>query len=241
MSDNNITQDYGKEKTIINKPLDWANTLFLSQQAKSLRFARDKDGNLMAIAAVLFDPTNIGSNILAMGKVSIADPNVPNSNARVFASPHQAVLSTSFTGILAQAAQWVYNPVSLSLEVVRMIEGVNAITTAAAGDTTLLSNAGMATKKYRILRVICILSKEAASAGAFTAIISDGAAAAKPIARIDYSAAALVAIGNVVSIVFEFGPNGYIQAAVNTPMYINLSGALTAGTFTANIQYTKDG
>jgi hypothetical protein len=232
MSDNQSTQDYGKNKTIVNKPLDWSNTLFLSEQAKSLRFMKDADGNIFAVAAVLFDPTNIGSNILAMGKVSIADPNLPNSNARVFASPHQPILSTSFTSILAMAAQMVYNPTTLSMEVLRTPTTFTTIGASANGDSLLLAAA--ATQSWRVFKVILTVSKDAACAGALTIRVSNGAGAADPFVRLEMSTAALVATGNVIVAPFDLGPNGKV-CTVNTNIYLNLSGALTAGQVGANI------
>lgn len=189
----------------------------------------------MCIAAILFDPTNIGSNVLAMGKVSLSDPNIPNSNARIFASPNNDTLAASFTALLVQSAQMVYNLGTLSMEAIRTPQGCNTIQATAAGNTTLLSQS--AGKKYRIYGIWISVTKDAACAGAQFIRITDNGA---DICRVDLSTAALVATGNVMFFPFTFPHNGFLQAAVNTSVIITLNGAFTAGNCSVTVMYTLE-
>lgn len=86
ISGDNELKDYQPKKAIVNAPLQWTD-LRLSEQVKSIRFMRDKDNNIIALAVVPFDPTQTGLNILPMGRVGISDPGAVNSYARVFGLP----------------------------------------------------------------------------------------------------------------------------------------------------------
>jgi hypothetical protein len=225
MSDNEL-KDYGKEKTIVNKALDWAGTLFLSSSAKSIRFFKDSEGNLLGFPVVLLDPTNVGSKILGMGKVSIADPNAANSNARVFGDPENAIGVGAFVSLLTQAAQMLYNNTGTgTMEVQRtpVVFTTNGGFTAA-GNTAFWTPA--AGKKFRLLGGILTISKEAACAGAQYIMLLD---AAGWIMRFDISNAALVATGNVIVIPFNLPRNGYLSTAANNVLNLKLNGAFTAG------------
>jgi len=119
----------------------------------------------------------------------------------------------------------LWNPKTLEFEVQRTPTVHKYVTTASAGSTALWTpNAG---KRVRILGGIISISKEAACAGAENVAISDVAAV---IVKIDLSAAALVATGNVIIASFTLPGNGYLCALADTSVNVVLNGALTAGT-----------
>ena len=238
MSDNRSTQDYGKGKVIVNKPIDWQNTLNLSEQVRSLRFARDKDGNIFAFPVVLFDPTGTSQNVLALGKVSVSDPNLPNANARCYGNAG-AGWSDATVGIVVHATPMLLKgPPGSNLEaqrtpnVFKTLVGVNA-----AGATAVWTPA--AGKKFRLMSGNVTLTKDAACAGAEFITLSDGAEANR-IRRFEISGAALVATGQVENFPFNLPGNGYLSSAINNVLNLTLNGALTAGLATANVEGTEE-
>jgi hypothetical protein len=236
MSDNEL-KDYQPTKAVINKPLDWANTLFLSEQAKSLRLFRDKDNNLLAMPVIMFDPSQAGSNILAMGKVGIADPQTVNSYARAFGLPGAGWPDTTI-GLVVHATQMVekFGSSQSGIESQRTpttfkyISGINAV-----GPTHIWTPAGG--KKFRLLGGIICLSKDAACAGALVIKLFEEAV---QFMTFDISLAALVAIGNVVIIPIVLPANGYFSTVADRHLDLLLTGALTAGSISVNVWGTEE-
>jgi len=52
------------KKVVVNKPIDWQNSWFLSESSKSVYFEKDEDGNIKAMPVVIIDP---GINPVAVG------------------------------------------------------------------------------------------------------------------------------------------------------------------------------
>ena len=107
---------------------------------------------------------------------------------------------------------------------------------ASTGNTALWTPA--AGKKFRVLGMVMCLSKDAACAGQFIIEIRDEAGTT--LFDITISNGALVAMGQPVMMYINFPGNGYLSAAPDNHLFVNLSGALTAGVLSASAWGTEE-
>lgn len=231
VSSDNQVQDYGANKALVNKPLQWTD-LALSEQVKGLRFFRDRDNNIVVFATMGFDPTQTGLNVLPISRIGISDPAALNTYARVYGNAAAGWLDSTL-GLVVQATHMLDKIVAGvgTLEAQRTPTLFKHVTTAAAGNTAVWSPPGG--KKFRLLGGVMTLTKEAACAGALAIYLNDGGGVT--ILEVEISAAALVAIGAVTVLPFTFPGNGYLSANAANALNVNLSGALTAGALHTNV------
>lgn len=224
MSDNEV-KDYGPNKAVVNAAIQWPD-LRLSEQIKHLRFFRDKDNNIVAMPCVLFDPTQIGLNVLPMGRVGISDPGAVNSYARVYGLPCCGWPETTL-GLVTHSTQMLQK--DLMLEAKRTIVIRKFAIATAVGLTALWTPA--AGRRFRLLALDVFMSGAAtlAAAGACQVDIRDGAATQLFSWTPYVNNAVIVGTGSYISKTIVFADNGWLSAAVNNVLNISLGTALAAG------------
>ena len=231
MSDNEV-KDYAPNKAVVNATVQWPD-LRLSEQIKHLRFFRDKDNNIVAMPVVMFDPTQVGLNVLPMGRVGISDPAAVNSYARVFGLPCCGWPETTL-GLVTHSTQMLQK--GAMLEAQRTPTIWRTLSAAVNAGATIIWNPP-ADRRFRLMGGILSLSKDAACAGAEYIGLRDDVT---DFFHIDISSGALVATGNVIVIPFAFPQNGFLSAAINNNLNLTLGGALTAGYASAQVWGTEE-
>jgi len=225
------TNDKSKRPVTVDKPLDWYSTLHLSEQAKTIRFVTDEDGNIWGYPVVLVDPQATGDKIQSQGKVVIRD-DISGFNATV------VLPALSIDGTYAlntNSLQYVYNNVTNKAEIQRTPTVFKTIRGKTTGTNTLWDPA--AGKKFRLMGGIITLSKDAACAGAETLFLVDNAT---DLMAFDISSAALVATGKIHTIAFQLPGNGYLSLAADNILNLSFNAALTAGSASANVWGTEE-
>lgn len=136
------------------------------------------------------------------------------------------------TGLLVGAAQYVTNMLTPILEALRTpSKFVTLGLTTAAGDTVAWPL--NATKKIRIMGYEIRLAAGTTAAAACTLTVKDNATVLFTHA-ITGAALAASPVGVVIAQI-NLPANGYLCAAVNTPVNVNLSSALAVGGVTVNM------
>lgn len=230
MSDNEI-KDYNPTKAVVNATVQWPD-LRLSEQIKHLRFFRDKDNNIVAMPVVMFDPTQVGLNVLPLGRVGISDPTALSSYARVFGHPCVGWPELTL-GLVTHSTQMVQNCLTLEAQrtpsIWKTAFGINA------GDVVVWDPT--VGTRFRLLGGVIIVTEDAAAAAQQILSIDDGATV---FFRAALSTGALVATGHAIVIPIDFGHNGYLSVLANNNLVMNLQANFTAGRADINVWGTEE-
>jgi len=223
LSDNEV-KDYGPNKAVVNATVQWPD-LRLSEQIKHLRFFRDKDNNIVAMPCVLFDPTQTGLNVLPMGRVGISDPGGVNTYARVYGLPCCGWPETTL-GLVTHSTQMLQKDVNLEAKRTQTIRKLGFATNA--GNTALWTP--VAGRRFRLLGLDVFMAGGCTLAAASIMTVAIRDAALEIFSWGPYiNNAAIVGLGTYINKTIIFPDNGYLSAAVNNVLNINLGAALTTG------------
>jgi hypothetical protein len=218
------TQDKAKLPVLINKPLNWAN-MGLTQQARTVRFVEDEEGNIWAYPVVLIDPQANTENLTVMPNVVIRDPNIAQfANVDQYTRADLSTLYNSGALLNVNAVQCVYNSLGTGsqprYETLRTPnKWKNASTAVAPATTDLWTPAGGT--KFRVL------------GGTITMSGTIAAAAIRTLTLIEETAATVIAravldipiLGGTLAYSFTLGPNGFLASTVDKKLQIVTAGA----------------
>lgn len=146
---------------------------------------------------------------------------------------------TSANGMMTLAAGYAFN--GSTLDKIRTVAVIKSAVATAAGNTAVWTPT--AGKKFRLQRFMLVLTDEAARAAAGdTTVKFQDAAVDIGIGLPVYVPAAAIAapIGAAWSSGWIDLGNGYLSAAINQVLNVNLSAALTAGTFGVVVAGTEE-
>lgn len=183
---------------------------------------------------VFFDPTQPGLNVLPLGRVGISDPAALSTYARVFGLPCAGWPQTTL-GLVTHSTQMVQK--GSMLEAQRTpIRFIPSVTIDAAGDNIVWDPA--AGTRFRLMGGILSLTSDITTAAQLIMTILDAAA---PILRFWISEGAIAAApGHPTIIPFTLPNNGYLSAAINQNLILNLTTALTVGSCGLNVYGTEE-
>jgi hypothetical protein len=220
------------KKLIINRPLDWVGSN-LSKEAKSLVFETDEEGNMKALPVIIIDPTAASPN--ASAAVHIADPLTPSIQATV-QSLSVATPQASTPGLVTQSETMLFNQATSAFEVQKTMTVFSYLAASAAGSTAIRTSA--VGKKFRLMGIAIYPAAGLAVAGLEVIKMLDVAADI----GLDFQIYLPIAAGIVIQppIVIMLPGNGYLMAATNTALNVNLSAACTAGAISVTIWGTEE-
>jgi len=212
-----LSSNVDKSKTIIkiNAPLKWIEWM-LTQQARSLRFVQDEEGNLWSQPIVIagLNPQEDQINIAPVGR-------------------HYEPTGMDEYALHVKASMQLYNVAEYALETQRTPNIFK--TNNGTSDYTVWDPA--AGKRFRLMSFQILLSKEVACAGALNITLLD---ATETICTFPISSAALVAMGQIHCINVVLPGNGYLSVAADNTLIVGFSANLTAGLITMNAQGTEE-
>jgi hypothetical protein len=228
---NDTTKDEAKRKVIVNKPLNWSQ-IGLSEQAKSLRFPEDEEGNLWAQPVIVLDTNPIVAFGVATPEANQINPwakiRPVNNQGNIAADVSSPSLPSSiYNGaMMTEAFQFVMN--GTAMEPVRTPSVFKSALIAAAGSTAIWT-AGVG-KKWRLMGMQITLVNGTTAAAASLLKVLD--VAADTGVGVQICGAAMGAVGTSSIIFNSSWGNGITAAATNTALNINLSSVLAvAGVF----------
>lgn len=237
------TKDKAKQPVIVNLPLNWSE-MNLSEQAKSLRFCEDENGNLWAMPVVLFDTTpNLlyeGRSTNPAGKIKIVSPfgnNIVGVKRSSLSAGYGMDIDDYCLEVLASLQ--VYNNLSTAANTFEAVRTPNVFKQVVA--TTVAATAvwdPAAGKKFRIMGGVIISAGGLLAAGIQKISLLDEAADVGinfqtwvPIAA---SAAAAPPIH------FDLRPNGYLSSTADNILKVTLTSAYTAGAVSITVWGTEE-
>ena len=230
MSDNEV-KDYGPNKAVVNATVQWPD-LRLSEQIKHLRFFRDKDNNIVAMPVVMFDPTQVGLNVLPMGRVGISDPGAVNSYARVYGHPCVGWSETTL-GLVTHSTQMVQN--CLNLEAVRTPSTFRSVQANTAAATVIWTPT--AGTRFRLMGGVISFAGPTLAAAAITTInLRDENTSF----LVDFDAWIPTVAEHMPAIAFDLKPNGYLSLAVNNRLRVLLNANFLTGDIRITVWGTEE-
>jgi hypothetical protein len=231
------TDDKASQPVIINKPLDWAGTFALSQQAKSIRFVEDENGNLWGFPVVLIDPSS-AAPIQARGSVTLKD-----FQSSTFASVEilysGAVSTTGGNAGLHTFAHLMLDNTTAGSQKWESQRTPTfwkwALCTTVAATAVWTPTAG---KKFRLMGLTICPDAGLAAAGIQKISLLDSATDI----GINFQTYLPIAasIAHQVPIVVVFPGNGFLSAAANNVLNCTLTSACTAGGISISVFGTEE-
>jgi len=211
------------KKVIVNKPIDWQDSWFLSEQSKSVYFEKDSDGNIKAMPVIVIDPST--SPVPARGKIAITglDGSV-NADTRQLTviTPDNVTAPTTYN-----AVKTISVPMLAKFGV-----GWEAQRTPSIFKTASLGAAGTiwdpaAGKIVRIMGLHIQIPANVTTAGAGVAYITLDAVA--------IFGFYIGATNTAQNIVIQFPGNGKLSTTVDNIVEFAPTAALTAGSIYFNL------
>jgi len=200
------TQDKSKRPITLNRALNW-NRWALTEQAKSLRFVSDGEGNLWATPIVLTGTDKAGNNEVNMAYIGKIEETQPWGDS----------------GLVTKSVQLLYNHVGEWLEPLR----TPLIFKTAYGTANFDVWEPAAGHRFRLMGgVVTVAAPTLAAAAVNRLLLVDGATST----GIGFSVwcAAAVAATTIV-IPFTLPGNGYLSILADNHLSMTFGASFTAG------------